>query len=206
MADYFAGVTGVDEQIGRILKALEASGQAENTIVVFTSDHGEMMGSHGLMAKVVPYEESFRIPLVIRWLEKLKPGTSDLQISVPDMMPSLLSLIGLKQRIPSVVEGQDLSEYFFSKKPGAPEFTLYLLCNPWNALGGMRGLRNDRYTFVMQRNNEGKETGILLFDNKSDPFQLKNIANEQPALVNQFKKQLFDKIKNINDPWVIYGN
>ena len=69
VADYFAGVTGVDEQIGRILKALEASGQAENTIVVFTSDHGEMMGSHGLMAKVVPYEESFRIPLVIRWPE-----------------------------------------------------------------------------------------------------------------------------------------
>ncbi len=206
VADYFACVTGVDEQIGRILQALKASGQAENTIVVFTSDHGEMMGSHGLMAKVVPYEESFRIPLVIRWPEKLKPGTSDLQISVPDMMPSLLSLIGLEQQIPLGVEGQDLSGYFFGKKAGAPEFTLYLLSNPWNALGGMRGLRNDRYTFVMQRNNEGKETGALLFDNKADPFQLKNIAGEQPALVNQFKKQVFDKIRTINDPWIIYGN
>lgn len=206
VADYFACVTGVDEQIGRILSALEESGQAENTIVVFTSDHGEMMGSHGLMAKVVPYEESFRIPLIIRWPGKLQPGTNDLHISVPDMMPSLLSLIGLDQEIPTGVEGQDLSGHFAGKKAGAPEFSLYLVCNPQNALGGMRGLRNDRYTFVMQRNNKGEETGALLFDNQSDPFQLKNIADDEPTLVKKYKKQVFDKIKNINDPWVIYGN
>lgn len=206
VADYFACVTGVDEQIGRILQALEASGQAENTIVVFTSDHGEMMGSHGLMAKVVPYEESFRIPLIIRWPGKLKPGTNDLHIGVPDMMPSLLSLMGLDQQIPPGAEGQDLSEYFPGKKAGGPEFTLYLVCNPWNALGGMRGLRNDRYTFVMQRDNDGEETGTLLFDNQSDPFQLKNISNDEPTLVKKYKKQVFDKIKNINDPWIIYGH
>jgi N-acetylglucosamine-6-sulfatase len=70
----------------------------------------------------------------------------------------------------------------------------------------MRGLRNDRYTFVMQRNNKGEETGALLFDNQSDPFQLKNIADDEPTLVKKYKRQVFDKIKNINDPWVIYGN
>jgi arylsulfatase A-like enzyme len=206
VADYFAAISGVDEQFGRILEALEASGQAKNTIVIFTSDHGETMGSHGLMQKTVWYEESFRIPLIIRWPTKLKPGTKNVHVSVPDMMPSLLSLMGLKDRIPPQVEGENLADCFLGEKAEGPGFTLYLLCQPESSLGGMRGLRNDRYTFVIQRDNEGKETGLLLFDNKADPFQLKNIANEQPRLVDQFKRQVFEKIKTINDPWIVYGN
>jgi uncharacterized sulfatase len=158
VVDYFACVTGVDEQIGKILKTLEETGQAENTIVVFSADHGEMMGSHGLLQKVVWYEESFRIPFIVRWPERMKPGTSDLMLSVPDMMPTLLGLMGLKDRLPAGVEGTNFSKSFMGQPQETPEFVLYF--NPLfdSALGGMRGLRNSRYTFVIQRNNDGVVT------------------------------------------------
>jgi len=173
--------------------------------VVFTSDHGEMMGGHGRMQKVVYYDESLRIPFIIRWPEKLDPGENKLHLSVPDIMPTLLSLMGLNEKIPEDVEGEDFSTAFLGREQETPEFALYL--NPLfdSALGGMRGLRNDHYTFVIERNNEGEVTKSILFDNVNYPFQLKNIADENPQLVKKFDKQIFKKLEEINDPWIKYA-
>jgi arylsulfatase A-like enzyme len=202
--DYFACVSGVDEQIGKILNKLEETGQAENTIVVFTADHGEMMGSHGRMQKVVWYEESFRIPFIIRWPEKMKPGKNDLHLSVPDLMPTLLSLMGMKDNLPDV-EGTDFSKTFLGEKQKTPDFTLYFSPSFEEALGGMRGMRNERYTFVIRRNNEGEVTDYLLYDNEKDPYQLKNIAISNQSLVEKFEKKIFEKLTEINDPWIEYA-
>lgn len=203
--DYFACVTGVDEQIGRILDKLEETGQAENTIVIFTADHGEMMGSHGLMQKVVYYEESFRVPFIARWPDKIKPGKNDLHLSVPDIMPTLLGLMQAQENIPEDIEGYDYSKTFRAIPEEKPEFALYINSSFTSALGGMRGLRSDRYTFVIQRNNSGETTNTILFDNNNDPFQMKNIASEYPSLVDKFEHQIFEKLADINDPWVKYA-
>lgn len=205
--DYFACVTGVDEQIGRILEALKESGQDENTIVVLSADHGEMMGSHGLLQKVVWYEESLRIPFIIKWPDNIQPGKSNLHLSVPDIMPTLLSMLGLENSIPKDVEGENLASSILGNGQNQvlPEFTLYLNPNSESALGGMRGLRNGQYTFVIKRNNEGEVTEYILHDNISDPFQLQNIASSEPVLVQNFEEQLFKKLKEIDDPWIKYS-
>ncbi|MGM0504534.1 MAG: sulfatase family protein [Bacteroidota bacterium] len=203
--DYFACVSGVDEQIGKILDKLEKTGQAENTIVVFTADHGEMMGSHGLLQKVVYYEESFRVPFIARWPGKLKPEESSLHLSAPDIMPTLLGLMGVKEDIPTDIEGDDYSKTFRGIPEETPEFALYINSSFSSALGGMRGLRNDRYTFVIQRNNSGEIINTILFDNKNDPFQLDNIAKQHPTLVDKFESQVFEKLAEINDPWIKYA-
>lgn len=203
--NYFACVTGVDEQIGKILDKLEETGQAENTIVIFTADHGEMMGSHGLLQKVVYYEESLRVPFIARWPEKIKSEKSGLHLSVPDIMPTLLGLMGINEEIPSDLEGNDYSKTFRGIPEEKPEFTLYINSSFSSALGGMRGLRNDRYTFVIQRNNSGEITNTILFDNKNDPFQLNNIARYHPTLVSKFTSQIFEKLEKINDPWITYA-
>ena len=108
MQGYFGGITGIDLEFARILKALDESGQAENTIVIYTSDHGEMMGSQGRMAKMVPYEESCRVPFSIRYPGVTpKKAKSDALFATIDMYPTLCGLAGIP--VPAHCEGRDLS-------------------------------------------------------------------------------------------------
>jgi len=107
---YFSHVTGIDRCIGRILDALTPE-QAENTVVIFTADHGEMLGSHGLMAKNVPYEEATAIPFLIRYPGKLAHRCEPLFLSGADILPTVLSLAEIE--IPDEIEGKD---YFFLTK------------------------------------------------------------------------------------------
>lgn len=203
--DYFSMVNGVDEQIGRILDALAQSGLDKNTIVVFTSDHGEMMGSHGRMEKNVWYEESFRIPFIVRWPDHISPGIDSLFLSTPDIMPTFLNLMGFKEKIPTTIEGEDYSEVFLGKNHRGPEFSIYLEPDVENTLGGRRGLRNKRYTFIVERNNMGKTVQYLLFDNLNDPYQLINVADNNPLLIRSYEEKLLKKLTEINDPWIIFN-
>ncbi len=104
-AQYLGLVTLVDRAVGEILGALDESGQADNTIVVFTSDHGEMMGDHGLVAKCVQYEEAIKVPLLIRapWLGRGQ-NVVDGRISQVDLVPTLLDLLG--EPVPEGLEGR----------------------------------------------------------------------------------------------------
>ena len=202
--DYFACVTGVDEQIGRILKALEASGQKENTIVVFTADHGEMLGSHGLMQKVVYYEESFRIPFIICWPERIRPGIEPLHLGSPDIMPTLLGLAGLEKAIPQNIDGKDYSSILLGKNNKRPDFALYIKPGESLSKGNMRGLRTNRYTFVLAKSAKKGITKTILFDNREDPYQLKNVASEHPELIKSFTNILTKRLHEIGDPWVSF--
>lgn len=97
MQGYYGAITGVDEQFGRLLKALEENGQAEDTIVIYTSDHGDMMGSHGRIAKQVPFEESVRVPFMVRYPGVTKKGgASDALFSAVDIYPTLCGLAGFR--------------------------------------------------------------------------------------------------------------
>ncbi len=193
---YFANVTGVDKQIGRVLDALEACGQADNTIVVFTSDHGEMMGSQGKFGKLVIYEEAFCIPLLIKYPGKLKHRLEDLMLSPVDIMPTLLGLMGLGDRVPGTVEGRDYSQALqtgdFADSP-KPRSALFL------GYGNrVKGVRTDRYSF--QLDSAGEQ---LLFDNQTDPYQIKpiNLGDIPAADKAMILRELGTWLKVSDDPW-----
>ena len=209
--NYFAAVTGIDENFGRILDALKEEGLEDNTIVVFSADHGEMMGSHGLMHKGVWYDESLLIPFIIRWPGKLKPRRDDLLLNVPDAMPSLLSLMGLSHQIPEDVEGSDYSGVILGEDTHRPSSALYLVMTPDWPGGGRRGLRTHRYTFVIQRRKgveraaspfKIEEETYILHDNQRDPYQIRNVADENPTVVKELTNELNHWLEKTKDPWL----
>ena len=187
---YFAAVTGVDEQFGRLLRAIDDAGLTGETIVVFTSDHGEMMGSHGRIGKDVWYEESLRVPFLIRWPDRIRPGTDDLLLGAADIMPTLLGLAGLGDRIPTAVQGTDYSALLLGRPgPPRPRSALYLDLENEDPAGGKRGVRTHRHTFVRIR-EEGRPEVVILHDNLEDPYQLRNVAAENPGLVTELGREL----------------
>ena len=202
VAEYFAMVTGVDNQIGRVLQTLKDEGLYDNTIVVITSDHGEMMGSHGLMSKNVWYEEAINVPFIIRWPERLKAGQkSDLLISPTDIMPTLLNMMGATDGIPSNLDGMDLSGLILDGKGEEPQSVLYYFIEAGQPASGYRGLRTKRYTYVITLDDKDIERDFL-YDNKEDPYQLKNIVTSATPIKNELHQELLKQLKSKKDPWL----
>lgn len=202
VAEYFAMVTGVDEQIGRVLEALEEEGLDDNTIVVLTSDHGEMMGSHGLMSKNIWYEESINVPFIIRWPERLKAGQkSDLLISPTDIMPTILNMMGATKGIPSDLDGKDLSSLILEDKGDEPQSVMYYFIEEGQPASGHRGLRTKRYTYVITLDGKDQERYIL-FDNQEDPYQMNNIADSASDIKEKLHQDLLEQLKLKKDPWL----
>lgn len=199
---YYAMITGVDQQFGRIVDALERAGLAEDTIVVFTADHGNCLGIHGHGTKNVPEDESMRIPLLIRFPGKLRPRRDDLLISVPDMYPTLLGLMGLGQEIPTSVQGTSHAQLLLTGQGQRPTSQLYLWVPSERPAAGRRGVRTARHTLVLNR-MPNQDENISLYDNVADPYQLKNVAQDQPDVVQQLvREQLVPWLKRTGDPWL----
>ena len=177
MRVYYAQVASLDRNLGRLLDAVDQAGLAENTIFVFTSDHGEMFGAHGRQAKLIFYEEAARVPFLMRWPAKIRPNTvSDALLGTPDIMPTLLSMLGLP--LPRAVEGQDLSGYALGTSRPAVE-AAYLqgmgATAAWTDGSEWRALRNEQFTYAIYR-RDGKE---LLFDHRQDPYQMRDLAGDR---------------------------
>ncbi len=119
MRVYYAMTANLDRNVGRLMAAIDELGLRENTIVVFTSDHGECFGAHGRRAKNIFYDEAARVPFLIRWPGHVPAGAvSDACLNTPDVMPTLLSLLDLP--VPGEVEGADLSAFALGESgPGA---------------------------------------------------------------------------------------
>jgi arylsulfatase A-like enzyme len=202
--NYFAAISGIDQQFGRLLNVLEEENLADDTIVVFTSDHGEMMGSHGLMGKDVWYDESLMVPFMIRWPGKIESGSEVLLFSTPDIMPTLLGLMGLNVSVPAEVEGSDYARVFLGQPCDRPTSAFYFLAGPqFPDRPERRGVRTDRYTFVVIRQAGHDE--FVLHDNLSDPYQLENIADQEPGVVYKLKEELNGWLQKTNDPWQPVG-
>ncbi len=174
---YYAHMAALDDCLDRILRALEKTGAAEDTIVVFTSDHGDMMLSQGLTTKLYPWDESIRVPLLVRYPRKLGRQGRRIRtpVNMPDLMPTLLGLSGLP--LPDSVEGTDWSRLALgSPEPRGAEAFLNLPVPITEArrygFAEYRGLRSERYTYV--RSIEGP---WLLYDNERDPFQMHNLCD-----------------------------
>jgi arylsulfatase A-like enzyme len=196
----YAQITGVDDNFGRILEALKNAGADKNTIVIFTSDHGDCLGRHNEISKNNHYEESMVIPFIIRWPGHIKPSKDDLLLSVPDIYPSLLCLMGMQDKIPSGVQGNDYSGVFLTGKGERPSSQLYIWMPYDDASGGRRGVRTDRYT-LMINNRAAGDNKYYLYDNVIDPYQLNNIAGDSPEKINLLRIELRKWLNATNDQW-----
>ena len=174
----------------------------DNTILVFTSDHGDMLGSQGQINKQQPYEESIMVPFLIRYPEGLgKVGREvDMLFGTPDIMPTLLGLCGLT--IPSGVEGKDFSASLAGKSKVDNDAALIECPSPfgqWDRKKGgkeYRGIRTRRHTYV--RSLKGP---WLLFDNAKDPYQQNNLVNtpEAASLQAELDAKLMAMLKENGD-------
>lgn len=200
--NYFAMVTGVDDQFGRIVRAIDQAGLGADTIVVFTSDHGNCIGSHNHSTKNVHWEESMRVPFLVRWPGKIPPRRDDLLISTPDIYPTLLELMGFAGDIPGSVQGVSHAGAFLTGKGPRPTSQLYLWVPPGKPAWGRRGVRTHRYTLVISK-AEGRPVETVLHDNVADPYQLRNIAAEKPEAVRQLvESELTPWLRKTGDPWL----
>jgi arylsulfatase A-like enzyme len=199
---YYAHMAALDDCLDRILRTLEKTGAAEDTIVVFTSDHGDMMYSQGLTTKLYPWDESIRVPLLVRYPRKLgrKSRRVRTPISAPDLMPTLLGLSNLA--IPESVEGTDCSR-LLSGSPAPRDASVFInLPVPITearryGFAAYRGLRTERYTYV--RSIKGP---WLLYDNQRDPFQMHNLCGRAPQLQRQLDDALDATLRRRGDEFL----
>ena len=192
LAGYYAHCTALDDMLADIQQTLEETGLSENTLVLFTSDHGDLLGSQGFYKKQQPYEESIRVPMLIDG-PGVKMGTYSALMNSQDIMPTLLGLAGVS--IPSQVEGINYAPLLQGQEQAIDTATLLSCVQPfgqWNPIdhGGKeyRGLRTLRYTYA--RDLQGP---WLLFDNLEDPYQLHNLVDQEAvAGIQQRLDELLD--------------
>ena len=206
LAGYYAHCTAIDDKVADLLSTLEDAGIAEDTIVVFTSDHGDLLGSHNAYKKQQPYEESVRVPMLFRYPRLL--GTEgrkvDAVMNSEDIMPTLLGLCGVD--IPDAVEGLDYSGFL---RGGASPFdgsTLITCVQPfgqWNRVQHQgreyRGVVTTRHTYTRDLNGPW-----LLFDNEKDPYQQNNLIGmpEAASIQRELDALLWRKLRASGDEFL----
>ena len=205
LAGYYAHIVALDDMVGKVIKKLRETGQLKNTIIVFTADHGDLLGSHGAYKKQQPYEESIRVPMLYYIPEhmNIEGGERAALMNSEDIMPTLLGLCDIP--IPNSVEGMNYRGYLEGKELIGTE-TLISCVQPfgqWNRVkhGGReyRGIKTERYTYT--RDLEGP---WLLFDNETDSFQLNNLVGNPNfrALQSDMDERLTQMLSDSDDEFL----
>ncbi len=198
--NYYSMITGVDDQFGRIMDAVDKTGLRDNTIVLFTADHGNSLGMHNRATKPNFYEECMPIPFLIRWPEEIAPRRDDLLLSAPDVYPTLIELLGFGDDIPASVEGTSFATLFSGGEQERPSSQLYLQPKFDTPQDGTRGVRTHRYTLVVTR-EDGNEN-IQLYDRREDPQQVFDCAGDRPHIVKDLLAEMYRWLEATGDPWV----
>ncbi len=178
---YYANITFIDEQIGRVVKALKDKGMYDNALIIFVSDHGDMMGDHYHWRKTYPYEGSTHIPYIVKWpaAEQVTPGKVDAPVELRDLLPTFLETAGVA--VPADMDGCSLLalakgvETNWRKYIDLEHATCYSADNYWCALTDGK----IKYVWYFHSGEE------QLFDMVKDPKELHNAANDK-----KYKKQL----------------
>lgn len=188
---YYASVAFMDAQVGKVLAALEKSGQADNTIVIFTSDHGYHLGEHDFWAKVSLRDESAMVPLIIKVPGK-QPAVCHSLTELIDLYPTLAKLCGLE--VPARLQGKDISRMLDDP---AHEVRETAFCVAPSSKGFL--LREDKWAYIQYMEDASK--GIELFDMVKDPRQYTNLAQkpEFTSVVNGFKAKLAARLQSVRD-------
>lgn len=195
VAAYYASVAYMDAQVGKVLSTLEEEGLEDNTIVVFTSDHGFHLAEHRFWMKVSMHEESVRVPLIIKVPGK-QPAVCESLVELIDLYPTIAELAGLEysehlqgKSLAKTIDdpGYSVRDAAFSERgfPGRGEFA-YLL-------------RSSKWAYIQY--DEDGASGIELFDMEYDPGQYNNLADNPryQDVVSQFKERLKRKLEKVRD-------
>ncbi len=206
VADYYAAITALDREMGRLLGALETLELRRRTLVVFTSDHGDMLFSHGMREKQKPWDESILVPLIFSQPGGLPAGrVSPTLFSTADLLPTLLSLAGVPA--PAGIQGQDLAAAVRGEPDaGGPHSAFLLNAVPVDSAadvlqGEWRGVRTGRYTYA-----ERLSGPWLLYDNEVDPLQSRNLvdAPEHGQLQAELRSELQRWLRRTQDPFLAW--
>lgn len=198
---YYAQIENLDENVGRLLEALEETGQADDTIVCYFSDHGDFMGSHGRGDKTRPELESSLIPLIIRYPRRVPAGmNTDALICGLDIMPTTLGLAGV--RVPDYVEGIDMGPVARGEIADLRDSVLlqydrsfFGTPRPWETFRSYVTKRWMYSRFLVQDQSH-------LYDLGSDPYQLNNLIDDPrwSATVAELDRLLNAELERISDP------
>jgi arylsulfatase A-like enzyme len=176
-AGYLAATLALDDYLGQLMETLEEEGILDNTIVVFTSDHGDQLGSHQFYGKNTPFTESVSIPFLLRYPKAVKAQTiSDALLSPIDMLPTVLGMSEVKY---SEIDGINLSKIITKEEKDNRDAILLMNLTHFNntsminGLDTYRGVQTKQFTYARYEN----KSPWLLFDNKKDPLQMNNLAN-----------------------------
>jgi arylsulfatase A-like enzyme len=202
ISDYYGMVKDVDDWIGKILDKLEQLGLANNTLIIFTSDHGEMLGSHGMHGKTIFYEESAHIPLIVRFPGGIQPGIIVTNpVSHIDLFATILdylSISGYKS------EGHSLRPLIEGRVYSGPDFCVSEWSN--NSLPNFM-VRSAEWKFMFA-NSPNSNALDALYNLKDDPYELNNLIGNNPNRGNylrqaeKIKTKLVSWLNSINSPYL----
>tara|TARA_B100002051_G_scaffold274499_1_gene315810 strand:+ start:551 stop:1894 length:1344 start_codon:yes stop_codon:yes gene_type:complete len=189
---YFRLIEKVDQQIGQILTSLRTLNLEDNTIVVFTSDHGEMAGSHELSNKMVLYEESIKVPFIIKTPQAQKPGRiSDNLVSTGlDLLPTLCDFANIPA--PDGLSGKSLAPFLLNEYPDNWRNQLVIQSQFVDQSYGISGraLIKDQYKYAVYSYGQNREQ---VFDLEKDPYEQVNLAKESrySEILNDYRQTLY---------------
>jgi arylsulfatase A-like enzyme len=202
VANYYAFVTEIDYWVGKILDKLDELKLSQNTLVVFVSDHGEMLGAHGMRGKFNFYEESVHVPFLIRYPGKIKPAqTISTPVSVLNIFPTVLDYAGLKNiptdgySLKGIMEGSESPKYDFAvsewtwKNENVPSIMI----------------RTENWKLMTTHRSGGKNVEVL-FDLEKDPHEMNNLLGSNPDRfeyndkAEELRSKLIQYLKDVNSP------
>jgi arylsulfatase A-like enzyme len=200
---YYASITHIDREVGKTLDRLDELGLRENTIVVFSSDHGDQMLEHGLMGKNVFFEESVRVPLMIRAPGRITPGVYDELVESIDVMPTVFDLCGLAE--PDSCHGRNLTPLLFGGDFSESRDAVFseniipeVITIPGMQFAkgkGVGGIRHPDAKMVRTRRwkyNYYPEGFEELYDLENDPKETRNLAAEKRNVAIEMRGRILD--------------
>jgi arylsulfatase A-like enzyme len=188
--DYLRCIASVDDSIGRVLDYLDATDQARDTIVVYTSDQGFYLGEHGWFDKRFMYEESLRIPLIIRYPAELRPGVVSSMVLNLDFAPTFLDYAGV--RIPDDMQGRSIRDVARGRAPADWRQSVYYHYYEYPGVHAVKrhyGIRTNRFKLIhFYYDIDAWE----LYDLQTDPHELRNLYDDPhyAGVVTQLKSEL----------------
>jgi arylsulfatase A-like enzyme len=186
LTDYYGVITHLDEQIGRILQALDESGEAANTIVIFSSDHGLAIGSHGLMGKQNLYEHSMKSPLVFSG-PGIRTGQSEAFVYLYDIFPTVCDLVGIHP--PSGIDGRSFAPVLTGKSASCRDAIFLAFMDV------QRAVRQGDWKLIRYPQVDVTQ----LFNLRADPNEMHNLSDAHPEITGRLWKQLEDLQKANGD-------
>jgi arylsulfatase A-like enzyme len=174
---YYRMVEDVDQQVGRVLAALRRTGQEDNTVIVFTSDHGEGLGAHSWTGKMMFYDEEAAVPLIVSWKGGTPAGRIDREhlVSTLDVLPTICDYAGIQA--PPAMRGESLRPVIEKPEQPGHEFVVSEMAGGGAGRAGRSFMvRTKQYKYMFF---PGAERAEMLFDLQADPGEMKNLAGEK---------------------------